>query len=105
MDMGFEMRIPNWHGILHVRTNATHIIVVSECLVIIITRISPTTNVLEPSYVWAPVHWGDQEGSGDPPQGVSGCHQMRGAIEKSAIAEHAWTEHHRLAWDDVTILI
>ena len=28
----------------------------------------------------------------------------RGELEKSAIAEHAWTEHHRPAWDDVTIL-
>ena len=28
----------------------------------------------------------------------------QGELEKSAIAEHAWTEHHCPAWDDVTIL-
>jgi len=28
----------------------------------------------------------------------------RGQVKKSAIAEHAWAEHHHLLWEDISIL-
>ena len=28
----------------------------------------------------------------------------RGELEKPAVTEHAWTEHHRPAWDETSIL-
>ena len=50
--------------------------------------------------LWSFVHWGDKEGHGDVPQG---CHQKRGD-EKSANAEHVWTNNHSPLWNEITVL-
>ena len=45
--------------------------------------------------LWQEVHWGDSEEARD---------EDEGALEKSALAEHAWENHHPIKWEEATVI-
>ena len=49
------------------------------------------------------LHWGDQMETGDKAEGNRDACE-RGMMEKSAVAEHAWENHHPIDWEETTVL-
>ena len=58
---------------------------------------------LNPLQLWQELHWWGQVNAEDQVEGAPRGLPERG-LEKSAVAEHAWKDHHAIKWEEPTVV-